>query len=268
MPVPLPEQFFHPEAQSWRARVIANGGTFKASTLAAVSRFCFAIDAAGLRDRFYRLNLFCGDNLQACLVPLYRGESPNSTQYGNLTDTNINFVNADYRESGILSGITKTASAANSKYLSTGVRMDALPQVQTLHLAISIGTFASAGYVFGVTAGPAFLGFVSSAVSYSFSNPNNQGGINRPAGSGRYCSSRTSQTLCELMYNGGRYAVYTADVGVATAGTQTISIFAAASIATGCNRMNNYSFGNGMSLSQVVAYDAIIAAFESALDRR
>jgi hypothetical protein len=94
-PIPLPEQFFHPEAQVWRARVLANGGTFKASTLAAVSRFCFAIDAAGIRDRFYRLNLFCGDNLQACLVPLYRGPTSGGTQYGTPTDINVNFVNAD-----------------------------------------------------------------------------------------------------------------------------------------------------------------------------
>lgn len=56
---------FHPEAQDWRNRVITNGGTVSGSTLTAVSNFCRSIDAAGLRDRFYRLNLFCGTGLSA-----------------------------------------------------------------------------------------------------------------------------------------------------------------------------------------------------------
>ena len=63
----------HPEAVAWRDAVVDNGGSVSGATLAAVSDFCNAIDAAGIRDRFYRLNLFAGTGLNAALVPLYRG---------------------------------------------------------------------------------------------------------------------------------------------------------------------------------------------------
>jgi hypothetical protein len=59
------------DAQDWINRVYANGGTVSASTAAAVNTLCDSLDAASLRDRFYRLNLFCGSNLNAALVPLY-----------------------------------------------------------------------------------------------------------------------------------------------------------------------------------------------------
>ena len=70
---PTASRRLNPEAQDWINRVYANGGTVSQSTASAVSTMCDAIDAAGIRDRFYRLNLFCGDNLNAALVPLYRG---------------------------------------------------------------------------------------------------------------------------------------------------------------------------------------------------
>lgn len=111
----------HPEALAWRDAVVANGGTVSASTLAAVTALCKSIDSAGIRDRFYRLNLFCGGELSACLVPLYRGVSRTGTQYGNTTDTNVNFVSGDY---GLATGLTGNGS---TKYLQTGVRLDQLP---------------------------------------------------------------------------------------------------------------------------------------------
>jgi hypothetical protein len=58
-----PRSTIHPEAADWANRVRANGGSVSGSTLTAVSRFCASISAAGIRDRFYRLNLFCGTGL-------------------------------------------------------------------------------------------------------------------------------------------------------------------------------------------------------------
>jgi hypothetical protein len=111
----------HPDAAAWRTAVVANGGSVSGSTMKAVSTFCAAIDAAGIRDRFYRLNLFAGTGLNACLVPLYRGQSLTGTQYGNTTDTNSGpFVSGDYTESsGLDPGATNT-----SKYLQTGISPD------------------------------------------------------------------------------------------------------------------------------------------------
>lgn len=111
----------HPEALSWRSRVIANGGTVSSTTLKAVSEFCRSIDAtAGLRATLLRVNLFCGTGLEACLVPLYRGQSRTGTQYGNTTDTNSNFVSGDYTETGTSGGLG-TGSTNSTKSLDTGL---------------------------------------------------------------------------------------------------------------------------------------------------
>jgi hypothetical protein len=100
---------YHPEALAWQDAVVANGGSV-GSSLQAVSDFCDAIDAAGIRDRFMRLSLLCGGNLSAATVPLYRSSSPTGTQYGNAVDGNVGpFVAGDYSEaSGLLgNGLTK-----------------------------------------------------------------------------------------------------------------------------------------------------------------
>ena len=98
-------RMLHPEAAAWRAAVIANGGSVSRSTVNAVSKFCNAIVAAGIRSKFLRLNLVCGNNLAAARTPLYRGASSTGTQYGSSADTNIGpFTSADYSEATGLQG--------------------------------------------------------------------------------------------------------------------------------------------------------------------
>jgi hypothetical protein len=107
---------YNPEAIAWQTAVIANGGTVSPSTLQAVSTFCDAIDAAGIRSKFLRLNLVCGGNLAAARTPLYRGASSGGTQYGEAYDVNNGpFVSADYTESTGLTGNNAT------KYFDTGL---------------------------------------------------------------------------------------------------------------------------------------------------
>ena len=109
----------HPEAADWRARVVANGGTVSGSTLQAVSRFCTSISSAGIRDRFARLNLFCGSSLNASLVPLYKSFTFGGASLGNATDTNNGpFVSGDYAETGASGGLKGNGS---TKYLDTGL---------------------------------------------------------------------------------------------------------------------------------------------------
>lgn len=136
-----PRSTVHAEAAAWAARVVANGGTVSGLTLSAVSKFCAAIASAGIRDRFYRLNLFCGTGLNAALVPLFRGPSLGGTQYGNATDTNVGglFVSGDFSENAGLLG-----AASPAKYLRTGISPDNVG-VATGHIAIDSGGSASSG---------------------------------------------------------------------------------------------------------------------------
>lgn len=121
------------DTRDWLTRVYKNGGTVSIATATAVQNFCNSIDSAGIRDRFYRLNLFCGDNLEACTVPLYRGDSRTGTQRGFFYDIPNNITISDYNESGILSGIKGNGS---NKYLETGLGTDF-----TNNSSLSFGAF-------------------------------------------------------------------------------------------------------------------------------
>jgi hypothetical protein len=103
----------HPEAQDWINRVYTNNGTVSFLVASIVNKFCQDVDAAGLRNKFYRLNLFTGSNLNAALVPLYLGDIPFGTTYGNSTDTNVAFISSDYSLNRGLPG------NASTKYIRT-----------------------------------------------------------------------------------------------------------------------------------------------------
>ena len=112
---------FHHEALAWRTAVQNNGGTVRPATLRAVSNFCTAISAAGIRSKFLRLNLVCGNNLAAARVPLYRGASATGTQYGSAIDTNLGpFTANDYSEATGLQG------DGSSKALDTTIAIGTL----------------------------------------------------------------------------------------------------------------------------------------------
>jgi hypothetical protein len=132
-------EILHPEAVYWAKRVYNNSGGINTSTLAQVSRFCYAIDAAGLRDRFSRLNLFIGNNfydmtsnsqryaLNAALVPLYVGFYYDPGHHGDIgynylnLDVNYNFIENDYSDStGLTSDGGKFLSVGLTTYDSTG----------------------------------------------------------------------------------------------------------------------------------------------------
>jgi hypothetical protein len=279
--ITLAPQVSNADAQDWVNRVYANGGTVSASTAAAVNTLCDSLDAASLRDRFYRLNLFCGTGLNAALVPLYRGPSLGGTQYGGATDTNNAFVGVgtDYAETGATGGLTGNGS---TKYLNTGFNVDQLPGAANCHLSSFItGTqdIASARTLLGVLFNGVtdryrlFLQlFGSTAPNYGIQTElgkaNSAFANNRTnTNGGLILASRTSTTLLTLYDDA--VSIGTSEVNTAeTTGASPFFVFARNGPVEYYNgRMAAYSIGAGMTAAQVAAYNTAMQAFQSAMGR-
>jgi hypothetical protein len=259
----------HAEALDWSLRVAANGGYVNDATLVAVSEFCNSIDAAGIRDRFYRLNLFCGSNLSAALVPLYRGTSSGGPVIGSAADANTGFVSGDYVERGNGGGLGKNAgSSGTTKTLTTGLTTSNLPQFATAHFAAGVqsGSFTSGGFLMGSNGGTdqhyvyaatntwnSQLAASSSEVVYG----------SALAGSGRLVTSRTSNTLITTYRNGTSVATNTAAANPTVAG-RALNLWTQSTMV---GRAYYYSFGNSLTASNVTALDSAFSAFLTAMGR-
>jgi len=268
---------FHPEAQAWRNAVIANGGTVSGSTLTAVSNFCRSIDAAGIRDRFYRLNLFCGTGLSAALVPLYRGQSSTGTQFGGTTDTNTNFVSGDYVETGSTGGLLGNGT---SKHLNTGFRTQDFASVSDVHLGIwwrggtvtdsrrPIGCFGASNDNFHIDTRLVVGGGNLAVLGQTTAIPT--GVLDQSEQS--IIASRTSTTNAVYYKNGTSAATSTTSVTGVTGTSQVIGVFTGLFSGTSAaawspHRLNGYSIGAGLSGAQASAFHTAWSAFQTALTR-
>jgi hypothetical protein len=267
------------DADDWASRVVANGGSVSTSTMDAVYRLCMQLSAAGLRDRFFRLNLFCGTGLNAALVPLYRGPSISGTQYGNATDTNNGpFVSGDYTETGSSGGLLGNGS---SKYLTIGFRMDSLPSINSVHLSAyqvtaGNGYAAISAYWQHTSDSTQTRGWEIFGTSLLLGNTNyfNPPETSRPA---LFTASRESQTVAYGYFNSRQGSLSGSTGGSAAAiepivfarnlnsGAPPTTAISPALVSSA--RLGGYSIGNGMTQSQVAAYYGAMQAFQTALGR-
>jgi len=262
----------HPDARDWLSRVHNNGGVVDSTTAGYVQDVCNAVDAAGLRDRFYRLNLFCGSNLAACLTPLYRGPSLSGTQYGGEIDVNSSFAAADFTNTGGLRSTTTT------KTISTNVLVNSLPQAQNSHLALSImpNSIVTGARCFGVgLSNQTFMWYAecytgarnitgaASSSSQSIAATN----VNAYA---RWCFSRTSNTSHVLYQNGQSVASNSAAIAARTApaaGHTGWAVSGGLGFGTAAMGLNYYSFGDGFTSQQAAGFDDIMKQFLHATGR-
>jgi len=277
--VTMPLGFVHPEAQDWAIRATANGGVVSSTVLTAVSDFCRAIDAAGIRDRFLRLNLFCGGNLSGALVPLYRSASTAANPIGSATDVNANFVSGDYAETGVNAGIKGNGGG---KYLQTGLVASANLVATNVHLAVFLASPQTTSFNYPEIIGcksltpatscemltattssstPAYFGSGASSVSSSTFNP-----------SGFLVGSCVNQQDARFFINGKQDSpTFASTVNVMALPALQFYIFAlnqANASQIGHNgRASAYSIGYGMTPLQVLEYHTALAAFRLALGR-
>jgi hypothetical protein len=266
----------HPEAAAWRAAVVANGGSVPASTMLAVSKFCADIDAAGLRDRFFRLNLYAGTGLNAAFVPLYRGTSRTGTQHGNTVDQNLgstSFVSGNYVETGSSGGLQGTGVA----YLNTGLPID-YPTAASLsngdrHLAVYKTAVASTNAMSISVQDSASPLTVYQLFRFSTSNFYFAGGntlsISALDATGFWAGTGTVNRT--LYRNGVSVTSNTNGSDTVNASTRPFWIFAQNNDGTPASVSNErqaaYSIGRSMTTAQTGDYYTIMQAFQTALGR-
>lgn len=267
--ITLAPQVSNADAQSWINRVYGNAGAVSVSTAAAVNEFCNAIDAAGLRARFYRLNLFCGTGLAACLVPLYRGPSLGGTQYGGSTDTNVNFVSGDYVESGASGGLLGNGS---SKYLNTGFASNTLGQTDR-HLSVffDLSTSASNRYWFGTDqsgCGSSFWAVGSSSTSQAEFRCGIPGAGSIPT-SGKIHVLVSGNGTAQSYLNGSASASVSGTAFTAPAQNIFVHALNRCNTATdfGSCRVYAYSLGTAMTAGQTSSFYSALSAFTTAMGR-
>ena len=263
-----PRVSLHPEALAWSKAVTTNSGTVSATTMRAVSNFCNAINAAGIRSLFYRLNLFCGTSLSAALVPLYRGQSVSGTQYGNTSDTNSNFVSADYVEKGASGGLKGNGT---NKRLDTGLAGTTLSPGNR-HVSAYEIINATTDYSMSVISGTALatqhgIGPWTTSATYAYRTFNAIGGnIAITKATGHLLGSDTSASA-SVLYRNGSSAASTSGQTAGGSGDTTYNILGSLGGEGSEATLGGYSIGLSMTAGQVSSFYTAMQAFQTALTR-
>lgn len=267
----------HPEALTWINSAQSNNNPRISATLAnALNTFCNSIDSAGLRNKFYRLNLFCGNNLIAARIPLYRGPSPTGTQYGLTSESSINFTELDFTELGI-------SGNGTNKYMETGFPVSVMSSLfPNNHLAVYCNNIPTAGRFIGLgdgdntkdwrlfnfDSGSTFMhsigGFPYGAAVFDNVTSNNLG---------LRIITRSSNNLQTLYRRGLSAGTNSTTVSVSNWSAQTVRLWADAVQNNSPSSLSNlrscgYSIGLGLTAQEALDYNNIIETFNTTLSRK
>lgn len=285
----------HIDVQNWLNTVALNGGSASSITIAALNTFCNSVDSAGLRNKFYRLNLFCGNNLNSCLVPLYTGPSSNYglQQYGYGSDMNILRVagsdNFSYSESlGLLGNTQSLIVGASRRYLDTGVVLGTISNLSNnIHYSVYSNDVTTGGYPMGVYqgAGNGFEFSVSSTdfylgsfpPSYTLTYANSSSPKSLPSNNKLYVLTYSNNIL--NFYGGRANRLGYRDITlypITLPNINTVAIFAEGrntvdppryAIFNYLDRLQGYAIGESLSSSQIELYYDAMYVFQNALGR-
>jgi hypothetical protein len=264
------------EAQNWINRAYANGSTVSLQTATAVSTFCSAIEAASLRTKFYRLNLMCGDSLNAALVPLYRGQSLAGTQYGSEIDAATNFPTTNYQSSGVAGGLL---GVLNSAYINTGLPQNTAA-TNDRHLAVyeapPLPTNAYATLISSVTSGVTtdwFIAYGSPPTTVRYSGLGASGSyVTDPVNntSEAFWIGSNNATQSALYKNGAVAASATNNLSPQVTNASNIIVYAVNASASAQNPnscLRAYSVGTNFTAAEAATYSTIMQTFQRALGR-
>jgi hypothetical protein len=271
------------DADDWVSRVSTAGGSVSTATRAAVTRFCVAMQAAGLRSKIWRLNAFCGSSLTAALVPIYRGPSRTGTQYGGTTDTNNNFVSGSYAEATGLTGNGTT------RYLTLGTFAQLRTSWATGHIGMDYtGADAPNRYLIGgffnepITSPRGWYlvwGGTTYGITSVFGNPTKSGFtqtanlkiVNRSSSTslwfyeaGERVSTETTTTNTSTEQPLGQFCIMAASYTNVSGGVATTSVNGYAPAVGTCR---GYTIGDSFTQFQAYAFGAAWLRLQQELGR-
>ena len=260
--------------RDWSSRITANSGSISTSVLNAADTFITTCKNSGVWDKLQRLNLFAGDQLAACLIPIIN-------TYGGAADINTNFVEADYSQTGGLNsdGVTKrlntnfipnSSIGATSCHLSTYIITGGLGYITmgcTTYGANNIQFRIGTNYNDAAVKSLVIIGDYNGGANPQFQTYNATGitqgfiVVTKPSVNEMYMSKSGTTYLS----NTSTYA------GLTTLPTQPVYIFVNndngyPSQYTDAT-MGSYSLGSGLSLTQVSGYSFAMQNFQKALSR-
>jgi hypothetical protein len=264
---------YDPAVSDWLTRAVANGGTISDTTLHAADILVTSAKAKNYWNCLNRVNLFAGNQLAACLVPLLVGG-------GFAIDDNHDFVNGDYTEATGLKGDGLT------KHLRTGF----IPSVSMVLYDTHVSVYnRTAGVGAGVNKASMGTGTDDSTseitlllpgynndnlVAYMTSYTNNMASSGYTDPPGHIIISRTANNSL-VAYQAG--VAYDSDVlvdGAPALPTGQMYIFAknqyqSSAIGFLCPQyLAGYTLGSKMTAQNALDFSTDFQAFQTALGRQ
>lgn len=259
--------FANAETSAWVARVVAAGSTVSSASATAHDAFITAAKAGGFWSLISRLNTYGANTLAGAMVPLVN-------TVGGTTDTNHNFVSADF---SLASGLVGDGA---TKYLDSGALLSSFVSTTTgaSHMGVVNLTGSAQNNVdIGIRGaaltvdwdlitqygnGNAYVNCFSSGGDLSYSSA---------VGTGFHIASRTTATAIALYRNGVSKASGAGSTSFpVTLPTQSVWVFLSnpgTGFVPSANRCGGYTIGTGLTSTQVTAYYTALNALMAALGR-
>jgi hypothetical protein len=155
-----------PDVLNYQSRIIAAGSSISNTQLTYIETFVISLKSYNNWNFIDRLNVFCGNDLTAALVPL-------KNSIGATTDINNNFVSADY---GLINGITGGNTGGGlKKYIDTGVNANTLDRSNYMYGVYNLTANSSS-----------IIGMMGSSTTTDVANNRHYVLVNRESGTAKF----------------------------------------------------------------------------------